>query len=338
MDNKNLLTLALVFLLGAGIMGAASGGIQGIPFIGSYFIAQAPVGDQVTPTVPATVPATEGCADVFQFDHLKYHLLDALNPRVGLEGIDAEMLPLDAIASDPTRNIIDMSNTSAEGWVDFSEGSIVTGETYKMVFKKAGTVYDKVITKKTPCLPVQKGSKTETMPVYGVKVGSFAAIYTAATYNVNISGKSGLQTERITLTLGENASGAVVKNPVLIIKTPENYKLGPGVINSLYLQLASGTPVVSSEYTKYNLIGWVDATPLPLMGSVELPDEPGATFMGATDSGTYNLIMTYDAGLVNTAQNRLMLCEDDLGGYDAVDDATRDSQATKQCVTITFSN
>lgn len=286
----------------------------------------------------------------YQLSEVNLYVRDKLNPKAGIAGINAEvlnvptapytMVDLARVASDPNRVILDSATSTSTGLLTFNASSIFTNTNYIYSLRGDSNTYDKLVVKNIPAPSTQFGITRYTFPdpEYVYQVGSFTDIYITPEVDattdacLNLTDKTGLQSCSWDITIAETDAGKAIKNPVLILKSPEGYELEPGDIVSLYIVRKTGTDFGISPA---NLNGYIDVAPIDLRGS--LYDETyGVDFMTAADSATYTVKLTYDADLINPDSDKLEIILDDLGSYLGRDVSTVSTKASPQKLTISW--
>lgn len=277
---------------------------------------------------------------------VRVYVVDKLNPKAGVSGVEMEVLNVPtppytkdkivAIASNPMRSIVDEDTaTDANGAAEFSSNTILVYMDYIFSLRGDSTVYDKVKVMKVPCVPPEREGYTFPEKFYVYYVGNFTNLYTSSTIKENITGKTGLQyiTFDITIGLSNTSSGRAVKEPVIVLRSPEGYELEPGDIVSIYIVRKDGTDL---GIPGVNLVDYLAGeTPIPLKGSI-YDEDYQAYMMTIADSATYTVKITYDADQIQTGSDRLQIVLDDLGDYRAKDDVTKDTKTSAKTLTIQF--
>jgi len=305
--------------------------------------------DTTTTTMPVEPPVTRECLKHTytlgsSSNPVGIYVMDKLNPKAGISGVEVEVLnaptppytpdQIFAIASNPMRAVVDEdTSTSSAGLAEFASNTILVYMDYIFSLRGDSTVYDKAIVKKVPCVPPEREGYTFPDKMYAYYVGNFSSIYSSSTYTENISGKSGINYISFDITIGEDTAGKALKDPALILRSPENYELEPGDIVSIYIVRKSGTDF---GIPGVNLVDYIAGeTPIPLKGSI-YDEDYGKYLMTVADSGTYTVKISYDADQIQTNGDKLMIALDDLGGYRAKDDVTKSVKASAETVTVQF--
>jgi len=287
----------------------------------------------------------------YQVSNVYLYVKDKLNPKAGVSGIEVEVLAvpevydmntLSKLASDPNRQVVDEdTSTDSAGKAEFTAGRIFVNTPYLYSIRGDSTVYDKLVVKTIPVPSIyfKIDSYTFEEPEYVYKVGNFSDISTDADNTLtasdlsclNITGKTGTQYCEFDITIGEATAGAALKDPVLILRSPEGYELEPGDIVSLYIVKKTGSDlgIPAQDLTEYVTY----ATPIDLKGSL-YDEEYGVDFMTVSDSATYTVKLSYDADQIQTDGDKLQICLDDLGDYRARDVATKGTKASPMCLVI----
>lgn len=277
---------------------------------------------------------------------VRIYVVDKLNPKAGIPGVEMEVLnvptppyTLDkiiAIASNPMRSVVDEdTSTDSNGAAEFSSNTILVYMDYIFSLRGDSTIYDKVKVMKVPCVPPEREGYTFPDKFEAYYVGNFTDLYTSDTITENITGKSGLQylTFDITIGLSDTSSGRAVKDPVIVLRSPEGYELEPGDIVSIYIVRKEGSDL---GIPGINLIDYLAGeTPIPLKGSI-YDEDYQAYMMTIADSATYTVKITYDADQIQPTTDKLQIVVDDLGDYRAKDDVTKDTKAPAETLTIQF--
>jgi hypothetical protein len=227
------------------------------------------------------------------------------------------------IAQDPNRIPLASVTTDSQGYATFT--SIISGNVPTLYAARGEpTYYDSLDVLTVPIPTGQFAISSYTFPgaIKLYKIGSFVSPGTdvtgATTDSLNVTKTtSGIQFLEITFTIGEATAGAALKNPVLVIRTPDSAPpLANGMIQSLYIVRDTGAdlgiPVV-------DLKGYINGVAIPLRGS--LRDSLGNTFLTVADKGVYKIKLTWDASKA-VANNEIDFVLDDLGAYRGTDVAT----------------
>jgi len=339
--NMNVLLFAALLLIGVGLWYASQGGFQ----VSSTWKFPQETGEagQGAETGQGAVVRVGS----YPVQEVKIKLLDALNKKQGVANITVEVIPirgdeseteLARIASNPMRRKVDEAVTDADGVATFSGGWIKTGKWYLYAIRGNSDVYDRIV--KYKIIPPEGISAplakyTVDQPVYVYRVGSFVNISTSSTYTISLSGLSGPQYVEFDINIGEAEPGKVLKNPVLVLKSPEDKRIPSGGIISLYLVKKSGSDLIDPQIASQDLVSWIDLSPIQLTGTV--PSEDGNVYMGVQDSAVYTVKLTFDADVVQPG-DELRIILDDLGDYAGQDIVTRDTKATPQILTVQFTS
>ena len=282
-------------------------------------------------TTPQTQTQTQQGVPVYQIQTVKLKYQDYFS-GAPVSGATVEALQVPAsysysdlvrIAQDPNRIPLATVTTDASGFATFT--SIISGGVPTLyAFRGETTYYDSldVLTVPVPTGAFAISSYTFPGAIKVYKIGSFLSPGTnqnASTTNLlNVTKTtSGIQFLEITFTIGESVAGAALKNPVLVIRTPDTAPpLASGMIQSIYIVRDTGAdlgiPVV-------DLKGYINGVAIPLKGS--LSDALGNTFLTVADKGTYKIKLTWDASKA-VAGNQIDFVLDDLGAYRGTDVAT----------------
>ena len=310
-------------------------------------------GEGATTTTTTTGGGATTTEELYPIDTVNLYVMDALNPKSGVSGVEVEVLePVpgktdEEVASDPMRAPIDEDTaTDANGKATFSAGTILAKTPYIYSVRGDSTVYDYLTRLAVPINPAGK-ALTYTFPqkIYVYRVGSFADPFPSSASNsgwdstshstntltLNVTGKSGPQYAYIDITIEQNATGKALKNPVIEMYYPSGYDMPTGAITSIYLTKRTGS---SFGIPGGNLVSYVDSAPIPLTGEITYKD--GAYWMTVANSGVYRLKFSWDADTM-VAGDKLKICLDDLGGSelgDGRDLTTKSKKASPQCITI----
>jgi len=284
---------------------------------------------------PITIKQTT-TAETWTVKKITMRFVSALDPRKALGGFDVEILPLDAIPSDPMRNIIDRATVDSEGVAVFAGGVLEVGKTYQLVVRGGSIVYDKSQEIRVPMLPPEIQEYTFPRKIRVVPVAHFADINVDTPKEVewDISGESGIhyRTINIRIAVSDATPEGAIKNPVLVFRTPEDAELAPGAIVHIYVTRLQGTDF---GIPPVDLAGYLASeSPIALKGSYAFDEDPGAVYMTAADSAVYQIKIGYDADSIEDGQ-KLMIALDDLGGYKA-SDLTNERKAPTEALVITF--
>jgi hypothetical protein len=309
------------------------------------FRAEIPVeqGAQVIVEQPRQV---EGLP-VYQIQTVKLKYQDFFSgaPVAGLT-VEALQVPssytyndLVRIAQDPNRIPLATVTTDANGIATFE--SVIFGGVPTLYSARAQpNYYDSLDVLTVPIPTGQFAISTYTFPgaIKLYKVGSFKSPGTDVTGatedKLNVSRtNSGIQFIEVTFVIGEEAAGAALKNPVLVIRTPDTAPpLASGMIQSLYIVRETGSdlgiPVV-------DLKGYINGVAIPLRGS--LTDMLGNNYLTVADSAVYKIKLTWDASKA-VAGNEIDFVLDDLGAYRGTDVATVHTGANPQILRIVWTN
>jgi len=309
------------------------------------FRAEIPVeqGAQVIVEQPRQV---EGLP-VYQIQTVKLKYQDFFSgaPVAGLT-VEALQVPpsytyndLVRIAQDPNRIPLATVTTDANGIATFE--SVIFGGVPTLYSARAQpNYYDSLDVLTVPIPTGQFAISTYTFPgaIKLYRVGSFKSPGTDVTgateskLNVTVT-NTGIQFIEVTFTIGEEAAGAALKNPVLVIRTPDTAPpLASGMIQSLYIVRETGSdlgiPVV-------DLKGYINGVAIPLRGS--LTDMLGNNYLTVADSAVYKIKLTWDASKA-VAGNEIDFVLDDLGAYRGTDVATVHTGANPQVLRIVWTN
>ena len=279
----------------------------------------------------------------YQIASVKIKYLDYFS-RDGIAGLTVEALnvpshytyeDLKRIAQDPNRVPLATATTDENGIAEFTN-VITTGVPTLYVVRNGTQYYEDLRVLTVPVPSKEFAISTYQFPgaIFLYPIGSFKTIGTdvdASTddkFNVSKT-TSGIQYYEITITIGENDAGKALKNPVLVIRTPDDATpLAPGMIKSLYIIHESGTdfgiPVT-------DLKSYINGPAIRLSGS--LTDERGNTYMTVSDSGTYKVKITWDASKAQ-AGNEIDIVLDDLGAYRGTTEASLQNGASPEVLSI----
>jgi hypothetical protein len=241
------------------------------------------------------------------------------------------------IAQDPNRVPLASVTTDSNGYATFE--SVIFGNVPTLYAARGETTYYDSLDVLTVPIPTgQFAISSYTFPgaIRLYKIGSFLSPgtdVTGATNNLlNVTKtNSGIQFLEVTFTIGEATAGAALKNPVLVIRTPDTApSLASGMIQSLYIVRDTGAdlgiPVV-------DLKGYINGVAIPLRGS--LSDSLGNTFLTVADKGVYKIKLTWDASKA-VAGNEIDFVLDDLGAYRGTDVATVQAGANPAVLRIVW--
>lgn len=281
---------------------------------------------------------------------IRLYILDKLDPKSGVPNVTVDVYnapeepytqeDLSAIATDPNARVLDEGVSDANGEVVFTKTVIKVGKPYLYAIKGDSNVYDKLSVKTIP-VPA-KYFKVDVYtfeePEYVYKVGAFADpspdadnILTGAEYpELDATNKSGPQYFEFDITISETEPGAIIKDPVLVIRTPETTDLASGAIKSIYIVKKTGTDL---GLPIYNLVGNINSRPIPI--KVAYDKDLNANVMTVADSATYTVKLTYDADLIKNG-DEIEFVLDDLGDYRGKDIATLDTKASPAKVVVQF--
>lgn len=354
---KTVAILAIVVVAGWALLAPASfESITGIK-IGQYVgqdtdTTATQTTDTTTDTITDTTTSPQVMIPSYQVGRVNAYLKDKLNPKSGIPGVEIEVLDspaapytysdLAGVAADPMRDVVDEdTSTSSAGLANFTANKIFINQPYLYSLRGDSTTYDKLIVRTIPVPSTEFAISQYTFSdkVFGYYVGGFSALYfngTELNYTkdtqMNITGKSGLTYVTFDITIGQSQSGNATKDSVLVLRSPENYELEPGDIVSLYIIRKDGT---AFNIPGVNLADYIDGPAIDLGGSIY--DEDYRTYMmSVADSGTYTVKLTYDPTLITPGSDRLVITVDDLGGWRARDDVTRDVKATAAELTLVW--
>jgi hypothetical protein len=221
------------------------------------------------------------------------------------------------IAQDPNRVPLASATTDSN--------SVIFGNVPTLYAARGETTYYDSLDVLTVPIPTgQFAISSYTFPgaIKLYKIGSFVSPGTDVTGATNdllnvARTNSGIQFLEVTFTIGEATAGAALKNPVLVIRTPDSAPaLASGMIQSLYIVRDTGAdlgiPVV-------DLKGYINGVAIPLKGS--LSDSLGNNYLTVADKGVYKIKLTWDASKA-VAGNEIDFVLDDLGAYRGTDVAT----------------
>jgi hypothetical protein len=284
---------------------------------------------------------------VYQIGTVKIKYQDYFSgaPITDLE-VEALQVPLSytytdlvRIAQDPNRIPLASATTDSNGYVTFE--SVIFGNVPTLYAARGEPrYYDSLDVLTVPIPTGQFAITSYTFPgaIKLYKVGSFLSPgtdVTGATSDLlNVSKtNSGIQFLEVTFTIGAETAGAALKNPVLVIRTPDNAPtLASGMIQSLYIVRETGAdlgiPVV-------DLKGYINGVAIPLRGS--LSDSLGNTYLTVADKGVYKIKLTWDASRA-VAGNEINFVLDDLGAYRGTDVATVQPGANPVVLRVVWTN
>jgi len=281
----------------------------------------------------------------YQIGTVKIKYLDYFS-RDGVSGVTVEALSVPAqytyadlkrIAQDPNRVPIATATTDSNGIAQFT--NVITVGVPTLYAVRNGTAYYEDLRVLTVPVPSKEFAiSTYQFPgaIFLFPIGSFKTVGTdvdASTdnkFNVTQT-NSGIQFYEFTITIGENDAGKALKNPVLVIRTPDSATpLASGMIKSLYIIHESGTdfgiPVT-------DLKSYINGPAIRLSGS--LTDDKGNVYMTIGDSGTYKVKLTWDASLAQDG-NQIDIVLDDLGAYRGTTEASLQNGASPASVSISW--
>ena len=244
---------------------------------------------------------------------------------------------LEKIAQNPNRVPLATVTTDSNGYATFSD-IITAGVPTLYAFRNGTTYYESLDVLTVPVPTKQFAISSYQFPgaIYIYPIGSFTSpgtnqdASTSTLLNVTAT-TSGIQYLEVTMTIGESDAGEALKNPVLVIRTPDTAtQLASGMIKSLYIVHDSGTdfgvPVT-------DLKSYINGPAIPLRGS--LSDKMGNTYMTVADSGTYKIKLTWDASLAK-AGNEIDFVLDDLGAYRGTTIASLQNGASPATLSVTW--
>lgn len=279
----------------------------------------------------------------YQIQTVKLTYMDYFS-REGVAGITVEALQvpsnynyeeLKRVAQDPNRIPLATVTTDANGVATFN--NIITAGVPTLYVARNGTSYYEDLSVLTVPVPTKEFAITSYQfpgAIFLYPIGSFKTPGTnqdaSTTPLLNVTQtNSGIQYLEVTLTIGESEAGKALKNPVLVIRTPDTApQLAPGMIKSLYIVHDSGTefgiPVT-------DLKSYINGVAIPLKGS--LSDRLGNTYMTVADSGTYKIKITWDASKAQ-AGNEIDFVLDDLGAYRGTTVASMQNGASPAVLSI----
>jgi len=341
----------LIVLLIVGLVAWQSGVLQGLFQTGTTGVNQAP------PAAAEVEVPVEQALPTYQLTSVSLYLKDKMNPKAGVANIEVEVLELpegvpntidylSTLASDPTRQIVDEATTDSTGKATFSAGTIFVNTPYIYSIRGDTTVYDDIVIRSIPAPSAyfKIDSYTFKEPIYVYKVGNFSTMTSLDSNNddqltaselssLNLTGDTGQVYIEFDITVGESEAGKVIKDPVLVLRSPEGYELEPGDVVSLYIVRKSGSnlgiPAISLD-------GYIDTTPIKIIPEGATPDRYGKYYLTVADSATYTVKLTVDADQINPSDDKLQICLDDLGGYRATDWTTKSTKASPECITLVF--
>jgi len=278
------------------------------------------------------------------------YIKDKLDPKAGVPNVTVDVYKVDkasmsidemsAIATDPYEDVVDSAVSDSSGKVELVKGMIKVNQPYLYAIKGDSNVYDKLFVKVIPVPAKYFAVTTYTFdePVYVYRVGAFADpspdadnVLSGSEYpELNASGKSGLQYFEFDIEIGETDPGAVLKDPVLVLRTPEDVQLQPGAIKSIYIVRKEGEDL---GIPVYNLVSSINSRPIKL--KVGYDEEEGANIMTVGNSAVYTVKLSYDADLINNG-DKIEIILDDLGDYRGQDIGTLNTKADPAKVVIEF--
>lgn len=287
---------------------------------------------QTQTTVPQGLPK-------YQIQTVKLRYMDYFSRNGVVSTVEALQVPevytyadLVRIAQDPNRVPLATVTTDAQGYATFNN-VITAGVPTLYVFRNGTSYYESLDVLTVPVPTSQFAISSYQFPgaIFVYPIGSFKSPGVNPTSDLlNVSKTtSGIQFLEVSLTIGEVDAGKALKNPVLVIRTPDNAPaLAAGMIKSLYIVHDTGTefgvPVT-------DLKSYINGPAIPLRGS--LSDNLGNTYMTVADSGSYKIKLTWDAALAK-AGNEIDFVLDDLGAYRGTTEASLQAGAAPAVLSI----
>ena len=241
---------------------------------------------------------------------------------------------------DPYTMVYTNATTGSDGKATFSE-KLFMGKTY--VFTAENDSYYDLVTVHTVETVSSPSAIAEVPgPVWNFyKIGQFEDIDAVASVDptdcFNVTAHSGERA--VTCAIKNLYIGAsrqtigVLKNPVLVLRSPEGYELEGNEIRNLVIYYTSGRDVIRT--TGQELRAYIDNGVIPLVTTRTDSLYPGDGFLTAGTQGVYEVSITYDPTTIETGSDKLQICVDDLSAYKGTDLITGVG-ATPQCYTITW--
>jgi len=295
---------------------------------------------------------------VYQIGTTYRYIMDAIDKKSGIAATEVEVLDVPAapyshgdlvsVASNIDRQVIDeTTSTPAGGRANFTHTAIFTETPYIYSHRGAATWYDRLDVKTIPApvgltAPLTAYTFPQKDNVYVYVVGAFTDLTSNATLEDYTCGNN-LQVTNVTahaavylfsedIQIGQGTSGAALLDPVLVFRGIPGVEPPANSISHIYLTRKTGTA--------YNIPGgdlvdyYENEQAIHLGGSIYDSDY-GKYLMGAQDSGTYTLKVQYD-GAVMTTGSILAVCLDDVGGYRAMDEISKNRKAPTVVMNITW--
>ena len=241
---------------------------------------------------------------------------------------------------DPYTMVYTNATTDSSGKASFPE-KLFMGKTYVFTAEN-DSYYDLVTTHSVETVPSPSAITEVPGPTWSFyKIGQFADIDAIASVDptncFNVTAHSGERA--VTCAIKNLYIGAsrqtigVLKNPVLVLRSPEGYELEGNEIRNLVIYYSSGRDVI--RITGQELRGYIDNGVIPLVTTKTDPLYPGDGFLTAGTQGVYEVSITYDPATIETGGDKLQICVDDLSAYKGTDLITGVG-ASPQCYTITW--
>jgi len=346
-----LFALAFAVLHYGGLSGISSKLLQA-PVVNSVAVsgAAASAASNASSSAPAVNQQSSPAVQPYPLQKVVMYVRDKLDPKSGVPNVTIDvyavpkqytMADLEAIATDPNSIVLDSAETNANGEADFTKGIIRVGVPYLYAIKGGDEVYDELLVKKIP-IPAQQFSVqvwSFQNPVYVYKVGQFGDIapydadnvLTPAEYPaLNATGKTGLQYVSFDIYINNAEPGTVLKDPVLVIRTPDNVTLNAGAIRAIYIVRKEGTDL---GIPITNLVGYINGRPIALKGVYDR--DLHSNILTVANSAVYTVKLIYDADLIKNG-DELQFILDDLGNYRGRDIATLGTKAEPQILTLVW--
>jgi hypothetical protein len=298
-------------------------------------------------TIIVTPPTQHQGVPVYQIGTVRVKYQDYFSgaPISGLT-VEALQIPssytytdLVRIAQDPNRIPLASVTTDSSGYATFD--SVIFGNVPTLYAARGEpTYYDSLDVLTVPIPTGQFAISSYTFPgaIKLYKVGSFVSPGTDVTGFTNdllnvTKTNSGIQFLEVTFTIGGATAGSALKNPVLVIRTPDNApSLASGMIQSLYIVRETGADL---GIPTIDLKNYINGVAIPLRGS--LSDSLGNTYLTVADRGVYKIKLTWDASRA-VAGNEINFVLDDLGAYRGTDVATVQTGANPAVLRIVWTN
>jgi len=245
---------------------------------------------------------------------------------------------------DPYTMVYTNATTGTDGKATFPE-KLFMGRTY--VFTAENDSYYDLVTVHTIEVVSSPGTLAEIPgPTWNLyMIGAFEDIDATASVSptdcFNITAHSGVKSVVCTISgisIGSSrTTTGVVKNPVLILRSPEGYELEGNEINSIMIRYSTGTDVL--PMVGLELRGYIDNGVISLSAPQAYTKRdalyPGDVFFKPATFGVYEIRIDYNPEEIETGSDRLQICVDDLGAYKGAD-LIAGVGATPECYTITW--